>query len=114
MASEAFDAIRRILAAKPLPLDVRGMRAALEATGRPLVPGVRGAPVDAGGVPCEMQTPEGASAGRIVLYLHGGGYVGGSVASHRNLTSHLARASGCAVLSVDYRPAPEHPHPAAV
>src|SRR5262245_17326322 len=114
MASEAFETIRRVLAATPLPLDVRGLRDALEATARPLIPGVRGERVDAGGVPCELQTPEGATGGRLVLYLHGGGYVAGSIASHRNLTSHLARASGCRVLSVDYRRAPEAPHPAPV
>jgi acetyl esterase/lipase len=114
MASDAFNTVRNILAARPLPLDVRGMRDALERTGRPLVAGVRGEPVDADGVACEMQTPEGAREECVVLYLHGGGYVGGSIASHRNLTSHLARASCCAVLSVDYRRAPETPHPAAV
>lgn len=114
MASDAFNTIRKILAANPLPLDVRGIRDALEATARPLVQGVRGEPVDADGVSCEMQTPEGVSGAPVVLYLHGGGYVGGSVASHRNLTSHLARASACTVLSVDYRRAPEAPHPAAV
>jgi acetyl esterase/lipase len=114
MASEAFETIRRILAATPLPLDVRGLRDALEATARPLIPGVRGERVDAGGVTCELQTPEGVSGARLVLYLHGGGYVAGSIASHRNLTSHLARASGCRVLSVDYRRAPEAPHPAPV
>jgi acetyl esterase/lipase len=114
MASEAFEAIRKTLFANPLPMDLRGMRVAMESFARPLVDGVHGEPVDADGVPCEMQTPAGASPGRIVLYLHGGGYVGGSIASHRNLTSHLARASGCAVLSAGYRLAPEHPHPAAV
>src|SRR5262245_57311676 len=115
MASEAFYTIRKLLEATPLPLDVRGLRDTLEATARPLIPGVRGEPVDAGGGPCELQTPAGASgARRLVLYLHGGGYVAGSVASHRNLTSHMARASGCRVLSVDYRRAPEAPHPAAV
>jgi acetyl esterase/lipase len=49
-----------------------------------------------------------------MLYLHGGGYVAGSIDSHRNLTGHLAKAMGCPVLALDYRLAPEHPHPAAV
>jgi acetyl esterase/lipase len=114
MASEAFETIRQLLAANPMPTDVQGMREAMERMARPLVRGVRGEPIDANGVPCEMQIPEDASRRANVLYLHGGGYVGGSIASHRNLTSHLARRLGCAVLSVDYRRAPEHTHPAAV
>lgn len=49
-----------------------------------------------------------------VVFFHGGGYVLGSIATHDWLCRHLARKSGCAVLSVDYRLAPEHPFPAAV
>jgi acetyl esterase/lipase len=48
------------------------------------------------------------------MYVHGGGYVIGSATGYRNFTGQLARAVGCRVLSVDYRLAPEHPHPAAV
>lgn len=48
-----------------------------------------------------------------MLYLHGGAYVFGSPNSHRALTSHLAKAAGCTVYSLDYRLAPEHPAPAA-
>jgi monoterpene epsilon-lactone hydrolase len=51
---------------------------------------------------------------RVILYLHGGGYVIGSPKSHERLAGHLAVAVGCRVLNVDYRLAPEHPHPAAV
>ena len=58
--------------------------------------------------------PRGASADSVVLYFHGGGYVLQSANSHRKLTSHLAVQSNCNVLSVNYRLAPEHPHPAAV
>ncbi len=50
----------------------------------------------------------------MLLYFHGGGYVIGSVASHRELASRLAAQAGCAALVVDYRLAPEHPFPAAV
>ena len=51
---------------------------------------------------------------RVVLYLHGGGYCIGSIATHRNLVSRLALAFGGRVLNLDYRLAPEHPFPAAV
>lgn len=49
-----------------------------------------------------------------VLYLHGGGYIIGSAATHRGLTGHLAKASGCMVVTPDYRLAPEHPFPTAL
>ena len=70
--------------------------------------------VDAGGVPCEWNTPDNAVPGRIIVYYHGGGYVIGSVKGHRGLCSNLARATRARVLSVDYRLGPEHPFPAAV
>ncbi|KXS10398.1 alpha/beta-hydrolase [Gonapodya prolifera JEL478] len=49
----------------------------------------------------------------IVIYFHGGGYVAGHVAGHRSQTFPLA-LRGLSVLSVDYRLAPENPHPAAI
>ncbi|MGY4099504.1 alpha/beta hydrolase [Nocardia sp. R16R-3T] len=49
-----------------------------------------------------------------VLYLHGGGYAVGSVATHRSLAARLAHEIGCAVYVLDYRLAPEHPFPAAL
>jgi monoterpene epsilon-lactone hydrolase len=58
--------------------------------------------------------PEGAAEGRVVLYLHGGGYVVLSPRTHAKLAAGIAKATGCRVVSVDYRLAPEHPHPAAV
>lgn len=56
----------------------------------------------------------GNSSGGVVLYLHGGGYIIGSSTTHRGLTGHLAQASGCNVITPDYRLAPEHPFPAAL
>ncbi len=50
----------------------------------------------------------------LLLWLHGGGWCVGDVASYDVLCRELANGSGCAVLSVDYRLAPEHPFPAAV
>ena len=49
-----------------------------------------------------------------MLYLHGGGYVVGSLATHRGLVANIARATVGKVLAIDYRLAPEHPFPAAV
>ena len=58
--------------------------------------------------------PDDARPMQVVLYAHGGGYSACSVDSHRRLMGHLAKAAGCRVLGVDYRLAPEHPHPAAL
>ena len=70
--------------------------------------------VSAGGVKAEWVSAPDAEAGRAVLYLHGGGYVIGSINTHRSLAARLARASRARVLLIDYRLAPEHPHPTAV
>jgi len=71
-------------------------------------------PADASGVPAEWSYPPGAAADRAILYLHGGGYVIGSIASHRHLVAALARAAGAHALALNYRLAPEHPFPAAL
>jgi acetyl esterase/lipase len=71
-------------------------------------------PATAGGVPAEWVIPPGASAGRTILYLHGGGYLVGAPRDYREMVSRIARAAQARALSIDYRLAPEHPHPAAV
>ncbi len=70
--------------------------------------------VSAGGVPAEWVIAAGADAARVILYLHGGGYVVGSINTHRDLAARLSRAAAARVLLIDYRLAPEYPHPAAV
>jgi acetyl esterase/lipase len=54
------------------------------------------------------------SDGGLVLYLHGGGMILGSVPLYDPLLRHLSSRSGTAMLAVDYRLAPEHPHPTPV
>jgi monoterpene epsilon-lactone hydrolase len=71
-------------------------------------------PVDAGGVPAEWITTPGVNTERVICYLHGGGYVLGSINTHRELASRLSRAASARVLILDYRLAPENPFPAAV
>jgi len=71
-------------------------------------------PVAAGGVRAEWVVPPGASEGKALLYLHGGGYVICSPDTHREMVAHLAKTCGCRVLLLDYRLAPEFPFPAAV
>jgi epsilon-lactone hydrolase len=70
--------------------------------------------VDAGGVPAEWIVAPEARRARVILYLHGGGYVMGSIKTHRALAVDLSRAAAARVLLIDYRLAPEHPFPAAV
>lgn len=68
--------------------------------------------VDADGVPCRLYATRADAP--VFVYLHGGGWCYGSVAAVDPLCRRIADRSGCAVLSVGYRLAPEHPHPAAL
>lgn len=70
-------------------------------------------PVQIGALAAEWLVPPYAGLGRIV-YLHGGGWVAGSLSSHRALAAELAHLTGNAVLLADYRLAPEHPFPAGL
>lgn len=71
-------------------------------------------PINAGGVPAEWISVPESIKDRVLLYFHGGGYVAGSINSHREYCVRLARASKTRVLLVGYRLAPEHPFPAAL
>lgn len=65
-----------------------------------------------GGVPClDVLHPE-ASGDGVVLWFHGGGFVIGSARGYRSFASELSKATGAKVVLVDYRLAPESPHPA--
>ena len=71
------------------------------------------APAAVGGVPGEwLSAGRDIVAGRIFLYLHGGGYFFGSPRSHRSLTWRLSRACRARVLALDYRQPPDWQYPA--
>jgi monoterpene epsilon-lactone hydrolase len=70
--------------------------------------------VTAGGVPAHWLTAPGTDPGRVLLFLHGGGFELGSVRSDGELAARLGRAAGVRVLFPEYRLAPEHPFPAAL
>jgi acetyl esterase/lipase len=70
--------------------------------------------VDADGVPAVWIEPHGAPAERAIVAYHGGGFVGGSLYTHRKLFGHLAKAAGVRVLLAHYRLAPDHPYPAQI
>lgn len=68
----------------------------------------------AGPVPGRLYRPAGCEGGPLLLWFHGGGFVGGGLNSHDVPLRALANRAGCAILSVAYRLAPAHPFPAAV
>ncbi len=70
--------------------------------------------VDAAGVPCQWVTAPGAKLDRVIVYLHGGGFQIGSLASHRQLMAAVSLSASARVFGVGYRLAPEHPYPAAL
>ncbi|WP_067535897.1 alpha/beta hydrolase [Nocardia crassostreae] len=69
--------------------------------------------VDGRSVPVRIHTPVGRAADGVLLEMHGGGFYMGSAAASDVANRRLADALGIAVVSVDYRLAPEHPWPAA-
>jgi acetyl esterase/lipase len=86
----------QMMAASPLPADVATSRGSL------------------GGVPVINVGVAGVDSVEVILYLHGGAYAIGSAASSVALASDLAQRAGIRLVSVDYRLAPENPHPAAI
>jgi acetyl esterase/lipase len=71
-------------------------------------------PLQVEDVPSEWLLAPGADPDRRLLYIHGGGWTSGGLESHRPLSARLSAASGCAVLAIDYRLAPEHAFPAGL
>lgn len=70
--------------------------------------------LDAEGVPVRLYRPASATPLPLLVFLHGGGWMFGDLETHDAMTRHLAAASGCAVLGVGYRLAPEHKFPAGL
>lgn len=104
---------RRVRPALADMADVARVRRVFNHGGLPVPPGLRITPATLGGVPGEWVQAEGAAApAATLLYLHGGGFVGCSPATHRPVTGALA-LQGLRVFVPDYRLAPEHPFPAA-
>ncbi|MFW6075228.1 MAG: alpha/beta hydrolase [Chloroflexota bacterium] len=87
-----------------------------EAVGKqfPEVSGVVIEEIAAGGRPAEVVAPESRTPRGTILYLHGGAFIIGSPRIYRNQSSRIALSSGCRVVTLDYRLAPEHPFPAAL
>jgi epsilon-lactone hydrolase len=116
MANAEIAAIREMLAAKPRPADLAERRQRMNALGtRYAMPAdVEVRPVDANGVSAEWTSTPVANANRAMLFFHGGGYMSGSLESHRHMVAQAGREAGTRTLALDYRLAPEHPFPAAL
>lgn len=69
---------------------------------------------DAAGLAAMWAVPKRSVQNRVLLCMHGGGFVSGSIYSHRKMFGHLAKATGARALIFDYHQAPEHTHPTQV
>ena len=116
MPDAEIEAIRKILEANPRPDGLRERRQRLDALGEqyPLPTDVRVETADANGVNAEWTSTEEANPQSVIMYLHGGGYIAGSLKSHRHMVAQAGREARSRTMALDYRLAPEHPFPAAV
>lgn len=103
-------------AAAENPQTLKEQRAGADAGGQAFedLTGITTEAVDANGVPAEWVVATDADENRAILYVHGGGYVAGSIVSHRGLAASLSKSASARVLNVGYRLAPEHKFPAPV
>ena len=67
-----------------------------------------------GDLPLRIYEPDAEGPHPTLVFFHGGGHVVGDLESHDLLCRHLTRETGCVVVAVEYRLAPEHPFPANV
>ena len=116
MPDQEIAALRIALAQRPRPTELGEQRQGFDAVAQvfPAAADIGVEKTSANGVPAEWTTAPGADSGRAVLYLHGGGYVIGSLDSHRHLASEIARDIGGRTLALHYRLSPEQPFPAPV
>jgi len=116
MADAEIVALRAKLASRPRSDDYRQRRRDMDARGLQysVAADVTVEPVTVNGVRAEWTSTPDDSSDAAILYLHGGGYVIGSLDSHRHLVAEAGRAAGCWALALDYGLAPERPFPAAV
>lgn len=116
MADQEIDVIRAILMANPRPEELSERRKRLDDLGAryKIASDVRIESVEANGVSAEWSSTPHAEPTCVILFLHGGGYVSGSLTSHRPLTTEIGRVCRARTLALQYRLAPEHPFPAAI
>ena len=117
MPKPDYDSLMQtVMSLKPVKRSFGEMRDDFErlATMFPPEQDIRKDPVQANDVPAEwIRAPE-VDNNFAILYLHGGGYTIGSISTHRDLVGRISRAAGFPCLLIQYRLAPENPHPAAL
>ena len=69
---------------------------------------------DYGGIPCDVLVPELYSTTKLIIYIHGGSFAGGSRNSYRNFCSSLAHDTSCRVIVPEFRLPPTYPYPASI
>jgi acetyl esterase/lipase len=105
MADAEIEVIREILVSHPRPTDLSERRKRLDALGAqyPLPPDVRVEPVEADGVAAEWTTTPQADPAHAIMFLHGGGYISGSIDSHRYMIAQTGREARARTLALGYR-----------
>jgi monoterpene epsilon-lactone hydrolase len=115
MNSRVLSSILKHLKSMPTfdEIGIKRYRTLLEVSARAfkLDKDIKFQPVNINGIKGERIIPEDVSSNKTILFLHGGGFVAGSIDSHRDLCSRIAKASNTEVLIINYRLAPEHPFP---
>jgi len=118
MTTKEREAVLAFLKANDAPAEqsLADQRARMDSLANffPVPQGTEVEPAKLGGIKGEWVRARRARRDAVLLYLHGGGYVIGSPASHRHLAAAISEAAGISVFCADYRLAPEHPFPAAV
>ena len=119
MLTEQERSFLEAIAKAPVPTDVQGLRTAMDT----FAPMLNSDPPEIGafheavqlrpGLTADVAVPKGNGPHPVVVYLHGGGWIGGSCKTHRKLGMQFAEA-GYLTINVDYRLAPEHPFPAGL
>lgn len=118
MPSKEYQEFYHQLISRALPANIslEEIRAGFEAwmADYPPSPNIRIESFSIGSIPAAWYFAPQAKKQNIVLFFHGGAYTAGSIRSHGGLLGKISEASGCAVLAIQYRLAPENPYPAAL
>jgi acetyl esterase len=119
MLTEQERSFLEAMAKAPIPTDVQGLRSAMDTftpimnSDLPEIGAFHEAVQLRPGLTADVAVPKGNGPHPVVVYLHGGGWIGGSPRTHRKLGMQFAEA-GYLTINVDYRLAPEHPFPAGL
>lgn len=109
-----INAVLAAIRATPWPDDIVAARILMDEEGPPVADDIAVEPIEIAKCRGQVLVPPHLHDARVMLFLHGGGYVYGSLKSHAGMAAELARAGCCKVFQLDYRLAPEYPFPAGL